>query len=143
MLWAFPCGPKLSDTGCGFPALWFANSTDFLHTFNFSLQIRFLWLLFPQTHRYDRSIKVYTLKLIGCTWRHWTFPDNTRQWCPVSPSFEVILDPGRRMESKLPPFSILDSCVWCVSTSFQHTIDFLCCLPFETLPNKVPLNFFY
>jgi hypothetical protein len=66
MLWAFPCGPKLSDTGCGFPALWFANSTDFLHTFNFSLQIRFLWLLFPQTHRYDWSIKVYTLKLIVC-----------------------------------------------------------------------------
>lgn len=65
-LWAFPCGPKLSDTGCGFPALWFANSTDFLHAFNFSLQIRFLWLLFPlQIHCYDWSIKVYTLKLIA------------------------------------------------------------------------------
>jgi hypothetical protein len=85
------------------------------------------------------SLKVYTLKLnCLCTWRHWTFPDNTRQWCPVSPSSQVVLEPGRRMERKLPAFSILDSCVWYVSTSFQHTIDFLCCLLFETLPNKVP-----
>jgi hypothetical protein len=30
-----------------------------------------------------------------CTWRLWTFPDNTRQWCPVWPSFQVILEPGR------------------------------------------------